>query len=146
MPWSTVRLCAPRRSCGSISTISRSITSISPDTIAVDAKQVAIATYTKTYLGKTSTITSTRATGAGDFAAPTFGVLNTSSNVNRIGFNGSTITGPNFVMSASFNTNNNLCAQKAIGALGAIGVGNGEFTVTGKLQTYFGDAPVYNQT
>jgi hypothetical protein len=107
---------------------------------------VAIATYTKTYLGKTGSITSARATGATDVAAPTFGVLNTSSNVGRIGFNGSAITGPNFVMSASFNINNNLRAQKAIGALGAIGVGNGEFTVTGKLQTYFGDAPVYNQT
>jgi hypothetical protein len=33
----------------------------------------------------------------------TFGVLNTSSNVGRIGFNRSAITGPNFVMSASFD-------------------------------------------
>jgi hypothetical protein len=113
--------------------------------LAIDAKQAAIATYTKTYLGKTASITSARAAGASDVAAPTYGVLNTSSNVGRIGFNGSAITGPNFVMSASFNINNNLRAQKAIGALGAIGVGNGEFTVTGKLQTYFGDASVYNQ-
>jgi hypothetical protein len=113
--------------------------------LAIDAKQAAIATYTKTYLGKAASITWARATGATDVAAPSYGVLNTSSNVGRIGFNGSAIAGPNFVMSASFNINNNLRAQKAIGALGAIGVGNGEFTVTGKLQTYFGDASVYNQ-
>ena len=49
-------------------------------------------------------------------------------------------------MSASFNINNNLRAQKAIGALGAIGVGNGEFTVTGKLQTYFGDASIITRS
>jgi hypothetical protein len=112
---------------------------------ALDAKQAAIATYTKTYLGKAASITATRATGATDIAAPTYGVLNTSSNVGRIGFNGATITGPNFVMAASININNNLRAQKAIGTLGAVGVGNGEFTVTGQLQTYFGDATVYNQ-
>ena len=72
-------------------------------------------------------------------------MLNTSSNVGRVGFIGASITGPNFVISASFSVNNNLRAQKAIGAMGAIGIGNGEFAVTGKLQTYFGDASVYNQ-
>jgi hypothetical protein len=85
------------------------------------------------------------AAGATDISAPTFGVLNTSSNVGRIGFNGSAITGPNFVLAASFNITNNLRAQKAIGVLATVGIGNGEFTVTGQLQTYFGDASVYNQ-
>ena len=74
-----------------------------------------------------------------------FPTLNTSSNVGRIGYNGSTITGPNFVLNASFNINNNLRAQKVVGNIGAVGIGNGEFTVTGQLQTYFGDASVYNQ-
>jgi len=115
------------------------------NTLAVDAKQAAVATYTKTYLGKVASITATRASGATDQPAPTYGVLNTSSNVGRIGFNGSSISGPNFVMVASFNITNNLRAQKAIGTIGAVGIGNGEFTVTGQLQTYFGDATVYNQ-
>ena len=74
-----------------------------------------------------------------------FPTLNTSSNVGRIGYNGSTITGPNFVLNASFNINNNLRAQKVVGNIGAVGIGNGEFTATGQLQTYFGDASVYNQ-
>jgi tail tube protein len=112
---------------------------------AVDGKQAAVATYTKTYLGKSGSVGPTRAPGATDVAAPTYGVLNTSSNVGRIGFNGASITGPNYVLAASFNINNNLRAQKAIGALGAVGIGNGEFTVTGQLQTYFGDVSVYNQ-
>jgi hypothetical protein len=113
--------------------------------LAVDAKQAAIATYTKTYVGKSAAITAARAPGATDVPAPTFGVLNTSSNVGRIGFNGSAVSGPNFVLAASFNITNNLRAQKAIGVLGAVGIGNGEFTVAGQLQTYFGDASVYNQ-
>ena len=113
--------------------------------LAVDAKQAAVAAYTKTYLSKSATITSARAAGATDIAAPTCGVLNTSWNVGRICFKGSSITGSNFVMSASFNIDNNRRAQKAIGALGAIGIGNGEFTVAGKLQTNFGNASVYSQ-
>jgi hypothetical protein len=120
-------------------------TGMTLNTLAVDAKPQAIATYTKNYIGKSASITSTRASGATDIAAPTYGVLNTSSNVGRIGFNGSTVTGPNFVLGASFNINNNIRAQTAIGSLGAVGTGNGEFTVTGKLQTYFGDPTVYNQ-
>ena len=56
--------------------------------LAADAKQAAVATYTKTYLGKTATITAARAAGATDVAAPTYGVLNTSSNVGRIASTG----------------------------------------------------------
>lgn len=115
------------------------------NTFAVDAKAQAVATYTKNYIGKSASITSTRASGATDVAAPTYGVLNTSTNVGRIGFNGSTISGPNFVLAASFNINNNIRAQMAVGSIGAVGTGNGEFTVTGTLQTYFGDASIYNQ-
>jgi len=109
------------------------------------ARQGAIATYTKTCIGKSATITPVRAAGATDIPAPAFGVLNTTSNVGRIGFNGSTISGPNFVLAASFNVNNNYRAQKSLGVLGAVGIGNGQFTVTRQLQTYFGDATIYDQ-
>jgi len=40
------------------------------------------------------------------------------------------------------NDRDALRVQKAIGA---VGIGNGEFTVTGHLPTYFGDASVCNQ-
>ena len=113
--------------------------------LAFDAKQAAPATYTKTYIGKSASITPVRAAGATDIPAPEFDVLNTTSNVGRIGFNGSAVTGPNFVLAASFNINNNYRAQKSLGVLGAVGIGGGQFTVTGQLQTYFGDATIYNQ-
>src|SRR6516165_1446578 len=51
--------------------------------LAVDAKQAAPATYTKTYLGKSATISPARAAGATDIPAPDFGVLNTTSNIGR---------------------------------------------------------------
>ncbi|KGT75793.1 hypothetical protein MA20_31860 [Bradyrhizobium japonicum] len=117
------------------------------NTLQIDGKQQDIATYTKTYMGRDAYLPSpmVRISGATDVAAPTYGVLNTSSNVGRIGFDGSTITGPNFVLSTSIVINNNLRSQSAIGSVGAVGTGNGEFNVTGRLETYFGDPSVYQK-
>ncbi|WP_316172412.1 phage tail tube protein [Bradyrhizobium sp. SZCCHNRI2049] len=121
------------------------LTGMTLNTLQVEAKQQAIATYTKNYIGKSASTTNTRVSGATDVAAPTYAVLNTSTNVGRIGFDGAVITGPNFVMSATINVNNNLRAQMAVGSLGAVGTGNGEFTVTGTLETYFGDKTLYDK-
>lgn len=117
------------------------------NTLQIDAKAQAIATYTKNYLGRDAYLPSPmmRVAGATDIPAPTYSVLNTSSNVGRIGFDGSTITGPNFVMGATISVNNNIRAQQGIGSIGAIGTGNGEFTVTGTLDTYFGDSSIYQK-
>jgi len=117
------------------------------NTLAIDAKTQDIATYTKGYIGKDAFLPSpmVRISGSTDVAAPTYGVLNTSSNVGRIGFDGSTITGPNFVMGATININNNIRGQKAVGSIGSVGTGNGEFTVTGSLNTYFGDPSIYQK-
>lgn len=115
------------------------------NTLQVDAKAQAIATYTKNYIGKDAVTQTTRFASASDVAAPTYGVLNTSTNVGRIGFDGATVIGPNFVMAASFTINNNIRAQQAIGSIGAVGTGNGEFTVTGTIETYFGDKSIYDK-
>lgn len=118
------------------------LTGMVADQITVTAQAQAIATYTVQYVGAGGQAVTTRAAGATDVAAPTKAVLNTSSNVGRIGFGGAAITGPNYVTSAAFTINNNLRRQNAVGSLAAVGVGNGEFTVTGTLETYFGDASV----
>lgn len=115
------------------------------DTLAVTAPAQAIATYTRSYIGADVVTQTSRFAGATDVAAPTNAVLNTSSNVGRIGFDGAAVIGPNFVMSANFTFNNNLRRQEAIGSLGAVGIGNGEFTVTGALNTYFGDKSVLDK-
>ena len=112
------------------------------DNFAVAADAQKVATYTKSYLGALASDTTTRIAGATDIAAPTNDVLNTSSNVGRIGFNGANVTGPNYVMSVKFTVSNNLRRQVAVGSLGAVGIGNGEFQVTGTLSTYFGDKSI----
>lgn len=120
-------------------------TGMTLNTLNIELPQNAIAKYTKSYTGKAGSVTTTRASGASDEAAPTYDVFNTSTDVGRIGVDGSVVTGPNFVMSATININNNLRRQEAVGSVGAIGIGNGEFTVTGSLNTYFGDSTVYDQ-
>jgi hypothetical protein len=68
-----------------------------------------------------------RPAGATDIPAPTFGALNTTSNVvrirQRIGRHGAELCAGRLVRHQQH-------AQKAVGALGAVGIGTGEFTVT----------------
>lgn len=84
--------------------------------------------------------------GAGRVAAavtlplPAVEVLNSSSNVARIARGGTPITGANFVLEASIEIANNLRQLNAVGFLGAVDIGVGEFGVTGTLNTYFDDA------
>ena len=67
-------------------------------------------------------------------------VLNSSSNVARISRGGVPITGANFVLEASVEIANNLRQLTAVGFLGAVSIGDGEFGVTGSLNTYFDDS------
>jgi hypothetical protein len=76
--------------------------------------------------------------------APDNTVLNTSSNVGRLGRGTDPVPGPNYVLEASVVMNNNLRGQPAVGSLGYVGIGAGEFGVTGKLKTYFGDKTMLN--
>jgi len=115
------------------------------DRLSVNMPAKKPAAYTKSYVGADAEVLSARVGGATDIPAPTYPVLNTSSNVGRIGFGGAALSGPNFVMSAQFEVNNNLRRQDAVGYLGAIGIGDGEFSVTGTLETYFGDSTVYQK-
>lgn len=112
------------------------------DSFAVSAQAQQIATVTMAFIGSDAAVQTSRFAGATDVNAPTNDVLNTASNVGRIGYNGSAITGPNYVMGATWEYKNNIRRQTAVGSLGAVGTGNGEFTVTGSLNTYFGDKTV----
>ncbi len=84
--------------------------------------------------------------GAGRVAAATtisiqtVQVLNSSSNVGRIARGGAPIVGSNFVLEASFEISNNTRQNNAVGFLGAVQIGVGEFSMTGSLNTYFDDA------
>lgn len=81
-----------------------------------------------------------RIVGATTVPAESVNVLNTSSNVGRIAQGGSPVSGSNFVTEATFEIANNLRQLQAVGTLGAVDIGVGEFSVTGSLNTYFDDA------
>lgn len=115
------------------------------DQFSVNVPQQNVVTYTKTYMGADGVTMTSRVAGATDIAAPTGDVLNSSSNVGRLGFDGSALVGPNFVSQATINIANNLRRQNAVGSIGAIGIGNGEFNVSGTLETYFGDKGVLDK-
>lgn len=121
------------------------LTGMTIDKLSLSMPSQKIATYSKTYMGKSSQVTQARPSGVSDVAAPTYQVLNTSANVGRIGLGGTTITGPSFVMEATVEISNNLRMQNAVGSLGAVGTGNGEFDVTGTLNTYFGDKSILDK-
>jgi len=98
-----------------------------------------IVTGAVSMVSQTAAYLTSRVAGATDVAAPTYPVLNATSNFGRIGIGGATLAGPNYIMSATVDIANNITADFAVGALGAIGMTNGDFNVTGNLNVYFGD-------
>lgn len=117
---------------------------------SINAPNQSVATGSFTFSGFQGAFTTTRFAGATDIAANSNDVMNTSSNVGRIAIDGVPITGKNYVLETAFAMNGNLRQKPAVGSLGAIGIGQGEFQVTGNLNTYFDDATyanyVINQT
>lgn len=115
------------------------------DGLSLAFKADSIVTGKVTVMGMSASATTTRAAGATDVAAPTFPVLNTSSNVGELYENNVLVTGPSYMMETSIDIKNNLGQQVAVGNISPIGVRNGEFAVTGTLTAYFGDLTLLNQ-
>lgn len=78
--------------------------------------------------------------------ATPFDVYNTSSNIAVLKTGGDPVGagGINCILNASVEINNNMRRQNAVGVFGACGIGLGEFSVTGSLETYFDDLSLYN--
>ncbi|HIK61994.1 MAG TPA: hypothetical protein EYF98_15035 [Planctomycetes bacterium] len=113
-----------------------------PGTFSMTATAKSLVTCAFGFTGSTQEYTTTRVTGASDqdaTASGSFNVFNASSNVGQIVEAGNTIAGANFVTEATIEIENNLRERNAVGSLGAVSIGSGEFTVTGVLNTYFDD-------
>lgn len=82
---------------------------------------------------------STTALDAAIDAATTNAILAANSNVGRIGEAGATLSGPNFVKQLTISYNNNLRAVDELGNPNPAKIEEGEFTVTGTVDTLFGD-------
>jgi hypothetical protein len=109
------------------------------DTFGIAIPSAAIMTASMNWLGFTADPTPTRFTGSTDVAAPQNAVLNTSSNVGRIGrgVDGPFTTLDGCVFDGAINFANNLRQQKCVGVLGAAGIGSGSMLVTGNTNCYF---------
>jgi len=108
-----------------------------PGTFSLTAASKAIVECSFGFLGSTQEYTETRVSGATSSSAGSFSVYNASSNVGKIAEGGSPISGSNFVTEATIEIDNNLRERNAVGHLGAVSIGSGEFNVTGSLNTYF---------
>jgi hypothetical protein len=81
---------------------------------------------------------STTSLDASPDAASTNAIMSANVNVGRIAESGSAVSSPNYVRSAQASFNNNLRMNTAVGSVGAVNIGAGEFAVSGTLETYFG--------
>jgi hypothetical protein len=109
------------------------------DKWSLDFKAASILAGSFAFIGTTGSVLTTRLAGATDIAAPTFSVLNTSSNVGRMAVGGTLVAGPSFFQDIGLDLANNLAGQKAIGTLGSVGIRNGSLSLSGKINAYFGD-------
>ncbi len=120
-------------------------TGMQVDKLSLPFKASSVLTGTLAFVGMSATASTTRASGATDISAPTYGVLNASSHVGEIYENGAPAGGPSYISEIGLDIANNLSGQFAIGSIGAIGILNGEFNVSGNLVAYFGDLTLLNQ-
>jgi hypothetical protein len=118
------------------------------ESLSVEFEPQAIVTGTATFFGTTGAVYNP--TAPGDYSniysgtvlrdtAPASQVLNTSTNVARFARGGALITGPNYIRNFTLELANNLRRQEAVGVFGAADIGEGELSVTGDIETYFGD-------
>ena len=118
------------------------------DTLSIEFEPQAIVTGTATFFGTTGAVYNP--TAPGDYSniysgvvtrdtAPASQVLNTSTNVARFARGGTRIVGPNYIRNFTMEVANNLRRLEAVGVFGAADIGEGEFSVTGDIETYFGD-------
>ena len=109
------------------------------NTFNINAPSKSIVTATANFMGKDAQVSNSRTSGATDVSAPANDVMNTTSNVGRIASNGVAIASPNYITEVNIQINNNRRRQDAVGELGSVGIGSGEFNISGNHNTYFGD-------
>jgi hypothetical protein len=109
------------------------------NTLNINAPSKSIVTATANFMGKDVQVSNSRTSGATDVSAPANDVMNTTSNVGRIASNGVAIASPNYITEVNIQINNNRRRQDAVGELGSVGIGSGEFNISGNHNTYFGN-------
>ena len=74
-----------------------------------------------------------------------FPIFSGSADVGRVAEAGAVLTAPNWCSSITLNLNNNLRMIEAVDSVAAMDIGEGEFTVSAQLMTYFGSRALYTK-
>lgn len=118
-----------------------------PNTMSLDLKVGSIITGSFGFFGQTHDIT--QATALPGTSAPSHDgdVMNAVTDMGVIAVGGQNLLagGTSFVSGLTFNVNNNLRGQKALGVFGNVGVGYGELAISGTMECYFQDHQLYKQ-
>lgn len=115
----------------------------SVNTFSLDVPSQEIATASISFMGRTAAVTETRISGASTINAPANDVINTSSNIGVLYVGSNPVSSPNYVLSLSLEINNNLRRNNAVAVFGTAEMGQGEFGVSGTIETYFGNYDLY---
>lgn len=107
--------------------------------LSLTAKQVITASVT--FLGMSGAESTTTQDASPDAipALATYPVFAASANVGRVGEGGSALSSPNWVRALQINISNNLTPVESIDTAGPVSITGHECTVTGTMDTYFGD-------
>ena len=101
-----------------------------------------IITGTASFIGRDFSATTAAITGATYTAANTNPVMSSAADFSSLSIEGVTAPAPQLI-NLSVSINNNLRGQKALGAVGNVGIGSGQFIVTGEFEAYFADTKLY---
>ena len=120
------------------------LTGMCLDKLSMTVSAQKIVTLTESYVGNVGSTQTTRVASATDIPVPTFGVMNASSDFANLLIGGAALEAENFITELGLEIDNNLRQLVAVGSIGAVGVGNGEFSVKGKMTMYFADTTYYS--
>lgn len=106
-----------------------------------DANNIASVTHTLMYMNETAS-NSDPNTNDITITSP---ALSSRANVVMVSLAGSPLSGMAAAKTLSVTVNNNVRAQTGLGSYGLVGIGDGTFTVTGNMSSYFRTQGVYQQ-
>ena len=115
-----------------------------PGKFSLKFASAALLTGTFSFMGKDAIRGAVTALPGTPVASQTYDVQNAVKGVGQL-WEGSTPLTGTFIKSFDLNIDNNLRNDNAIGNLGPIGIGVGDFSVTGSLSLYFLNGNMYDK-
>lgn len=116
-----------------------------PNTISLTVQPGQVINGTVGMLGKRSGVATTTPLDASPDASRTGDVMNAVTDITRIAEAGATVAAPSYVLGLTLEVTNNLREKTAVGTMGLVGVGTGQFRASGRLSVYFENTTIYNK-